>query len=207
MPTRDWLARHEQFVRRRDQGNIDLLFLGDSITEGWLGEGKATWDERYAPRRAANFGIGGDETQHVLWRITAGEELEGLAPKLVVLMIGTNNLGNAGHSADDTAAGVETLVRTLREKLPGSRLLLLGVFPRDARPGTAFRRDIDAINSRIAKLADGRHVTFLDVGHVFTEPDGTITPETMPDFLHLSAAAYRTWSDAMEPTLAKLLHA
>jgi beta-glucosidase len=203
-PVSEWLKHHAAFMARKLSGPIDLLFIGDSITQGWSVDGAKTWDQEYAPLNAANFGIGGDETQHVLWRITNGE-LDGIAPKAVVLMIGTNNIGNSGHSAEQTIAGIAKIVDTLKTKLPGSRLLLLGVFPRDAKPETEFRTSIATINQAIAKLADGRRITFLDIGEKFLEPDGRLSPTIMPDYLHLSAEAYQIWADAMRPTLLGLL--
>jgi lysophospholipase L1-like esterase len=199
-----WIDWHNSFMARKSQGPIDLLFIGDSITQAWAEEGKKTWDREYAPRNAANFGIGGDETQHVLWRLTHGE-LDGLAPKLVVLMIGTNNLGNAGHSAAETAAGVSKVIDTITAKLPTSKLLALGIFPRDQYAGTPHRRAIAEINRAIEARADGRRVWYLDLGPVYLRPDGSIDAATMPDYLHLSPAAYQAWADAMRPTVEKLM--
>jgi len=204
-PTALWLTRHEDHLKRKTEGRIDLLFLGDSITEGWRDTGVATWEKYYAPRNAANFGIGGDETQHVLWRIENGE-VEGLNPKVVVLLIGTNNLGNSGFGGDDTAKGIVCIVRLLRKKLPATRILLLGVFPRDFQPGTHFRKEIDKINQTIAKLDDGDHVRFLDIALSFLQRDGSISPEIMPDALHISSAAYGKWAEAMEPLLKEMLN-
>src|SRR5687767_8720610 len=126
-PQKGFMDRHEQFVQRARQGNVDVLFLGDSITAGWNGAGREVWRDKIEPLKPANFGIGGDRTQHVLWRITNGE-LDGISPKLAVLMIGTNNSGD--HSAEQIATGVEKIVRTLREKLPQTKVLVLGIFPR-----------------------------------------------------------------------------
>jgi beta-glucosidase len=200
----DWLKRHDALLREKEGRSVDLLFLGDSISEGWLGEGKADWDERYAPRNAMTLGIGGDETQHILWRLDHGA-VTGLNPKVVVLLIGTNSLVNGGHRPGPTAEGVAAVLKSLRQKLPNARILLLAVFPRDAARGTEGRRDICELNGLIAPLADGRHVHFLDISERFLNPDGTISPDVMPDFLHLSAKGYRIWSDAMEPTLQRLL--
>ena len=201
-PLKDWLARHTGFLDRKAQGPIDLLFIGDSITEGWGNEGKAVWEREFAPHNSANFGIGGDETQHVLWRLQNGE-IDGIKPKVVVLKIGTNNIGNSGHSAEMTISGIEKIVQLLKQKLPTSRILLLGLLPRDEMPETPLRRTIAQINQAIAKLQDTQ-VTYLDLGQVFLEQDGRISSTIMPDFLHLSPKAYEMWADAMRPTLAKL---
>ncbi len=198
-----WMKRHEAFLERAAKGDVDLLFLGDSITQGW-GGAKGVWDRYYGPRKAANFGIGGDRTQHVLWRVKNGE-LDGIAPKVVVLMIGTNNARD--DPADQIAEGVEAIVKDLREKLPRARVLLLGVFPRGESPDSnPFREKLAAVNERIKKLDDGgKTVKYLDIGGRFLNDDGTISREIMPDFLHLTPKGYRIWADAMEPTLWSLL--
>lgn len=197
-----WVKMHESFLERAKAGPVDLLFLGDSITQGWSGNGKQVWERHYAPRKAANFGIGGDRTQHVLWRITHGE-LEGIKPKVAVLMIGTNNLGS--DTPEGIADGVTVIVKTLREKLPETKLLLLAVFPRDPEPSTDRRRRIKTINDRISKLDDGKMVVYKDIGQEFTEADGSLSKEIMYDFLHLTPKGYRIWADALEPTLWKLM--
>jgi lysophospholipase L1-like esterase len=203
----NWMKMHERFLEQAKKGNIDLLFLGDSITQGWLGrngqgEGPIeVWDRYYVPRNAADFGIGGDRTQHVLWRLDNGE-VDGIKPKVVVLMIGTNNVGS--NSADEIAEGIKAIVAKLRDKLPESKLLLLAVFPRGEKPGPA-REKIAAVNESISKLDDGKMIKYLDIGKSFLNEDGTISRDVMPDFLHLTRKGYRIWADSMEPTLWSLL--
>lgn len=194
-----WMKMHQDFLERTRKGDVDLLFLGDSITQGW--HDNKIWQRHYGPRKAANYGIGGDRTQHVLWRIQNGE-IDGITPRLVVLMIGTNNAGD--DSAEEIAAGIKAIVKTLREKLPASRILLLGVFPRGEKPNP-LREKLDRVNETIAKLSDSSHVTYLDIGKSFLEPDGTLSRVVMPDFLHLSARGYQIWADAIEPTVWQLL--
>lgn len=195
-----WAERHKGFLKRAQQGDVDLLFLGDSITQGW--NDNETWKRHYGPRKAANFGIGGDRTQHVLWRIRNGE-LEGITPKAVVLMIGTNNMGS--NTPDQIAEGVKAIVTDLREKLPKAKILLLGIFPRDAKADSPVRQRVNQTNEKIAGLASDPMVTYLDIGPKFLESDGTLTKEVMPDLLHLSPRGYRIWADSIEPTLWKLL--
>jgi lysophospholipase L1-like esterase len=190
---------HHRFLERARRGEIDLLFLGDSIMQGW--DDNAVWRQYYEPRKAANFGIGGDRTQHVLWRIQNGE-LAGIAPKVVVLMIGTNNA--SGSTPDEIALGIKTILGELGRRLPRTRILLLGVFPRGQRP-TSTRERLKAVNDKIAKLDDGSHVKFLDISKSFLEPDGSISPLIMPDYLHLSLRGYEIWAQAMEPTLKTML--
>jgi len=204
-----WMTRHEGFLKRAKQGHIDLLFLGDSITDGWDNDTKAKdgrgpieiWNRHYAPRNAANFGIGGDRTQHVLWRIENGE-IDGISPKVAMLMIGTNNVRD--NTSDEIAEGIETIVKTLRQKLPTTKILLLAVFPRGEKPNP-MREKLTAVNERIAKLDDGQMIKYLDIGAKFLNEDGTISKEIMPDFLHLTREGYRIWADAVEPTLWSML--
>jgi len=197
-----WNQMHESNLKRAKEGKVDLLFLGDSITEGW--GNNAVWQKHYGALNAANFGIGGDTTENVLWRIQNGE-IEGISPKVVVLMIGTNNFGLEGHAPDAVAKGVATIVQTLRKKLPASKVLLLAIFPRDEKPGTDARAKIKKVNDQIMTLDDKKNVRFLDIGAKLANPDGTLSKEIMPDFLHLSEKGYQIWADAMDPLLKQLM--
>jgi lysophospholipase L1-like esterase len=204
----NWVARHEGFLVEAKQGNYDLVFIGDSITDGWRTRGLEVWNQVYAPRHALNLGIGGDRTQHVLWRLDHGE-LDGLKPKAVVLMIGTNNTGkekdgSPRNSTAEVIAGVTAVVKEIRAKVPRSKLLLLAVFPRGAVDAPE-RAQIKEINSAIARLDDGKMIKFLDIGKVFLADDGSIPKTIMPDLLHPNQAGYQRWADAMEPTLAAML--
>lgn len=200
-----WMKMHQSFVDRAKQKDVDLLFLGDSITQGW-GD-NAIWKRHYAPRSAANFGIGGDRTQHVLWRIEHGE-IDGINPRVAVLMIGTNNIGT--NTPEEIAEGVKVIVTRLREKLPMTKILVLGVFPRGESTARDYvtshesSKPIDIpgkINAIIAKLDDAKMVKYMDISRSFLADDGTIPKTLMPDFLHLSDAGYRRWADAIETTL------
>jgi lysophospholipase L1-like esterase len=199
--------KHEEFLQRRTEGPIDLLFLGDSITEGWSGRGKAVWQSNYADLNAANFGIGGDRTQHVLWRIDNGE-LDGISPKVLVLLIGTNNIG---YSAEEILAGDTKIIAEIHEKLPQTKLLIIGIFPRGADPSdptvAEMRAKIITVNKGLATLDDGNKTRFLDLGDKFLTPDGKITRDFMYDAvaLHPNAAGYQLWADAMKPLLAEML--
>ena len=206
-----WITTHESFVKRAAKGDVDVLFLGDSITQGWNGNGKAAWKETFEPMKAANFGIGGDRTEHVLWRITEGKELEGINPKVAVLMIGTNNSG--ANSPDQIAEGVTAIVKELRKQRPETKVLLLGVFPRAAKstkesksvPASDLQPKIGQINERIAKLDDGKSVKYLDIGGRFLEADGSLSREVMNDYLHLTAKGYGVWADAIKGPVADML--
>jgi lysophospholipase L1-like esterase len=203
VPRADKMKMHESFLERSKKGNIDLLFLGDSITEGWLANGKDVWNSSYGSRQVANFGVGGDRTQHVLWRLDHGE-IDGINPKLVVLLIGTNNTSEPSNTVDEIVVGVKTIVSKLREKLPDTKILLLGVFPRGEKPN-AVRIKLEDVNKQLAQEDDGKMVRFLDIGKTFLQEDGSISPKVMPDFLHLSKEGYQMWADAMEPTLKAML--
>jgi len=199
-PRFDWQARHQGFVKRAQQGNIDLLFLGDSITDHWREQ--PLWAKLYGHLKAENFGIGGDRTEHLLWRIENGE-LSGLNPKMVVLLIGTNNL--PVNTVPEIIEGITVVVRSIQKKLPNSKILLLGVFPRDAQPNTPFRNKIREINAAISTLDnDGSPIEFLDFGERFLNSDGTISTEIMPDSLHLSGKGYRIWANAIQGALIKV---
>ncbi len=201
-PQAAFMAKHEAFVKTAKEGKAQVVFLGDSITAGWGGNGKEVWASAFGKWEPANFGIGGDRTQHVLWRIENGE-LDGLKPKAAVLMIGTNNAST--DPADGIARGVTRIVETIRKKLPTTKILLLAVFPRGEKaspnPG---REKLKEVNAIIAKLHDGKSVFFLDIADKFLQPDGSLTKEIMPDFLHLSPAGYQIWADAITPKLTEL---
>ncbi|HLX59693.1 MAG TPA: GDSL-type esterase/lipase family protein [Planctomycetota bacterium] len=202
--------RHEGFVAIAKKGDVDLLFLGDSITDGWRGGGKKVWEENFAPLKAANFGIGGDRTQHVLWRIENGE-LDGIKPKLMVLMIGTNN---GGDSKEDVALGITTIVKEYQKREPGSKVLLLGIFPRAPKddkiqaaslenPGNLKNKQVNEI---IAKLDDGgKTIKYMDIGAKFLDAEGKLPKEIMPDFLHPNAKGYEIWAEAILPTVKEMM--
>lgn len=204
MPTAEWKRLHQSFVKRGQDGPVDLLFIGDSITQGWGGAPDA-WKKNYADKKAANFGIGGDTTQNVLWRVTAGGELAGIKPKVVVVMIGTNNFGLRNDTAEDTAKGVEAVVKAVREKLPRSKVLLLGLFPRDVKPNTDFRKRIAKTNELVSKLGDDKAVFYRDIGGQFLDKDGNLPADVMPDALHLSPKGYGIWAEAIRADLAALM--
>jgi lysophospholipase L1-like esterase len=204
-PDPNWLKRHESFCALAKKGDIDVLFLGDSITDAWRGKPQQPiWEKYFAPLKAANFGIGGDRTQHVLWRIQHGE-LEGIQPKVVMLMIGTNNSNGKDNTAEEIADGITSIVKEIQKRLPSTKILLLGVFPRGEKPNPQ-REKIAQVNEIIAKLDDGKTVKYLDIGKVFLEADGTIRPEVMPDFLHLSTEGYQRWADAVKEPILSLLN-
>jgi len=204
-----WVARHEGFVQEARQGGIEILFLGDSITDFWRDRGSNVWNKYYAPRHAANFGINGDRTQHVLWRMDHGE-LDGIKPKVVVLLIGTNNTGKERDSqvprntVPETIQGVQAVVRELRAKLPDSKILLLAIFPRGTVDDPQ-RAQAALVNKAMASLGDGKRVKYLDIDPKFLEADGTLSTNIMPDLLHPNERGYQIWAEAMAPTLDEMM--
>jgi beta-glucosidase len=204
-----WLLRHDEFLKEGRTEKIDLLFLGDSITDFWRTKGSNVWNRFYAPRHAADFGINADRTQHLLWRIQHGE-LDGLRPRVVVLLIGTNNTGKERNqdkirnTTEEAIDGVTTVVKAIRAKLPDSKILLLGIFPR-GETDNPQRQQIKEINTAIARLADNHTIVFLDIGDRFLSPDGLLSKDIMSDSLHPTEKGYEIWAEAMEPTLSMLL--
>ncbi|MEK6261582.1 MAG: platelet-activating factor acetylhydrolase IB subunit [Planctomycetota bacterium] len=200
----NWMKRHDAFNARIKMGNVDLLFIGDSITDAWSGPGKAVWAEKYAKRNAVNLGIGGDRTQHVLWRLDNGN-IEGIKPKLAVIMIGTNNAGSGQNTSEQIADGITAIVKKLRDKLPETKILLLGIFPRGADDNDPKRQLNMKANEIVAKLADGKMVEYLDIGPKFLDDKRVLSKEVMPDLLHLTPAAYQTWADSIEAHVARMM--
>ena len=200
-----WKRRQASFNEKvKEVGKkSQLIFIGDSITQGWEGEAKEIWAERFAKYDAINLGIGGDRTQHVLYRLDNGN-LEGLSPKAAVVMIGTNNSNGEDNSAEQIAEGVRAIVQKLRTKLPSTKILLIPIFPRSENPSPQ-RGKILMTNQIIQKLADGENVHWVDFGHKFIDENGRIPREIMPDYLHLSKTGYQIWADSIQEPLAKVL--
>ncbi len=194
--------RHKELVNNSQANQYDIIFLGDSITHGF---DKTLWQEQLAPLKAGNFGSGGDGTQHLLWRITTGGELEGQHPRLFVVMIGVNNMWNRKCSPAQIGEGVELIVKTLREKFPHAKILLLGILPTDEKPGSWLRQSVKDTNVIIARLSDGKSVRFLDFGDQMLQSDGTISKEIMKDFLHPTAKGYEIFLANVKPAIAEML--
>ncbi|MGH7951449.1 MAG: GDSL-type esterase/lipase family protein [Limisphaerales bacterium] len=195
--------RHAQFMAINKKGGVDLLFLGDSITDFWRNHGSNVWNKYYAPLHAANFGISGDRTQNVIWRIDHGE-LDGLKPKVIVLLIGTNN-GN-DNSPAEIAGGIRVILDKIHEKCPKTKVLLLGVFPRNRRNDT--QKQIVAprkINILISQFGNGGAVRYLNINDKFLDKDGKVPASIMPDFLHPNEHGYQIWAQAMNPTLMAMM--
>jgi len=189
-------------------GEYDIAFIGDSITQGWEGNGKNVWAKYYGSRKCINFGVGGDRTEHVLWRFENGQ-LDGIKPKAAVLMIGTNNSnknkdGTEAYSEAEILEGVQAIVKQLRTRLPDTKLVVVGIFPRGATFSTQ-RGKLLQINQALAKLDDGKMIHYIDFGSQLIEADGSISKDVMPDKLHLSEKGYEIWAAAIEAKLRELL--
>jgi lysophospholipase L1-like esterase len=214
-PNPTFVKMHQSFLERAKAGPIGILFLGDSITQGWT-HAPQIWKDHYGKYNPANFGIGGDHTEHVLWRIDNGE-LDGISPRVVVLLIGTNNFRQ--NSADEIAAADRKIVAEIHQKLPQTKVLVIGIFPRGADPTAtndhrngdahgsvpAVRAMIKQINNQLAALDDGKTTRYLDVGPKFLNAKGEIPPELMKDALHPTESGYRIWADAMQPLLDEMM--
>ena len=201
----NWMKRHEDYLKevKEKAGKVDVLFVGDSITDGWHKAGKDAFDQTWEPLKTFNIGIGGDKTQHVIWRLQNGE-VAGISPKVAMLMIGTNNLGS--NTNEEIVDGIKACVKEIQKQLPSTKVLLLGVFPRDEKPNTDRRNRIKAINEQIAKLDDGgKTVRYLDIGDKFLEPDGTLPKSIMPDQLHPNKKGYEIWTEAVKGPIAEML--
>ena len=199
-----FMPRHKEFVEIAKKGDIDVLFMGDSITDWWRNPGgtngfphglngaytgKPVFDKYFGSMKVANFGIAGDTTQGVLWRLQNGEG-QGYQPKAIMLMIGTNNTRR--NTAPQIAEGVAAVVQELRKDFPDAKILLLGIFPRSG-PTTSVRAKIAAVNGIISGLNDGKQVFYLDIGPKFLSPDGTISKDVMSDGLHPTTKGYEIW--------------
>jgi lysophospholipase L1-like esterase len=202
------MSRHEEFLAVAKKGDIDCLLMGDSITDWWRRAGLTVYEKNFASFRCANFGIAGDRTQGVLWRMENGE-LDGYTPKVMMLMIGTNNLGGgrsgAGNTPAEIAEGITAIVTKFRTRFPDSKVLLLGVFPRDALPAGPRREPIRQINAIIARLDDGKSVRYLDIGDKLLEPDGSISTAVMADGLHPTTRGYEIWAAAVLPLFTEMM--
>ena len=199
-----WVKRYEDSAKKMEEGNIDLLMIGDSITHGWEGQ-RELWDMYYGHRKAINLGISGDRTEHVLWRLDH-LPLNKISPKAAMIMIGTNNVGHGSSNPKQASEGISEIVKRLQKAFPEMKILVLNVFPRGVNPDDKLRKDVDEINSYLpGLLKDEKNVTLLDINDKMLDKDGVLTKEIMPDALHPGTKGYGIWARAVEPTLSKLL--
>lgn len=209
------MTAHEQLLDKAKKGRIDVYFEGDSITRRWgtsdaqYKDFLANWKENFFGWNAANFGWGGDTTQNILWRLNNGE-LDNIHPRVIVLLAGTNNIGNKSSTGpedpriENVARGIKAILDTMRAKAPRATIVLMGITPRN--DNIEVMPVINAINSRIAKLADGRKIRFLNINDRMADKDGRLYEGmTNRDGLHLDVKGYQVWADALKPILKELL--
>jgi lysophospholipase L1-like esterase len=201
-----WTTRHEKKLEEAKAlgKTSQVVFIGDSITEGWEKSGAPVWERNYKSLNGLALGFGGDRTENVLWRLLHGE-VDGIAPKVAVLMFGTNNTGHRQEDPKTTAIGIKRNIDELQKRLPDTKILLLAIFPRGEKPDDQLRQINEKVNGIISGYADNKKVFFLNINQAFLEPDGTLSKDIMPDLLHPNEKGYEIWAKAMAPTLQKLL--
>jgi lysophospholipase L1-like esterase len=205
-------AAHADLLAKAKAGRIDVYFEGDSIVRRWgatdYPEFLANWRKNFHGWNAANFGWGADRLENILWRLENGE-LDGVNPKVIVFLGGTNNIGNrppadADAKVEDVTRGVRAILRLMQEKAPGATIILTAVFPRN--DNVAVMPVIDRVNANLEKLADGRRVRFLNINGKLAGPDGRLADGMMmPDKLHPAIGGYQVWADALKPIFTDLL--
>jgi beta-glucosidase len=200
-----WLPRHLQKLDEvKSHKNAQVIFIGDSITQGWERDGFNVWNHNYVKYNAVALGFGGDRTENILWRLQQGE-VEGLNPKVAVLMFGTNNAGHRHEDPKITAAGIKRNIDDLQQRLPNTKILLLAIFPRDEKPDGELRQINNGVNAIISGFADNKKIFFLDINKSFLDANGVLSKDIMPDLLHPNEQGYEIWARAMKPTLERLL--
>lgn len=212
-PDEWWQQRHAAINERIERGNTNLLFVGDSNTQDWDSVPQI-WQDSFGQWNPVNFGIRGDQTQHVLWRLE-NSPLENINPQIAIVMIGTNNSNGDEYTAGEIAEGIEAVVCSLRNKLPETHILLLSIFPRGSAAQMADPTKNAYYNPQWSKnglasamashLTRDKMIHYLDINESFLRPDGVLTRDVMPDLLHLSEQGYQIWADAMLPTLEELM--
>ena len=196
-----WAKRHQSMANRLKEGHAGVLWIGDSIVQRWEEPGRPIWNRYYMHRDAVNLGIGGDRTQHVLWRLDHCN-LDCVSPKLAIVMIGQNN--GPDNTAEEIAEGNAAIVSLLRQKLPNMKILLLGITFRGEQPNDEQVK-LAKTNDILAKMDDGKHVFFMNINKIYLRPDGTIPKSLMPDCEHPNKEGCRVWAEAIEPKVAELL--
>lgn len=204
-----WMPRHKEklaeIARRKAAGEpTDLVFIGDSITHNWEKDHKDLWDSMWGKYHPLNLGYGGDRTENLLWRLQHGE-LDGIKPKLIVMMIGTNNNGLRHDDPALTFAGIRRDLQEIEKHQPHAKVLLLAIFPRAEKPDDGLRLTNDKVNAMLPRLADNKRVFFLDIDKAFLAPDGTLSKDIFPDLLHPNAKGYAIWQREVQPTVDKLM--
>ena len=208
---------HRRWDERRAQiakGGVEIVFVGDSITHYWESDsvtnkrkigGKTTFDKYFSKYNVMNLGYSGDRTEHTLWMTGDSKLLDNVNPKMVVVMIGTNNIGHKKAGVEATAAGIELIIKNIRSKAPDAKIVLFAIFPRSPKANHPYRKQIADINKIICKLADNKDVFFCDITDKLLEKDGSLSPTVMPDYLHPNDNGYEVWAQAIMPYVEKFV--
>lgn len=204
-----WLPRHQEKLEeiknlKARHENSELVFIGDSITHNWEKDGANVWNRNYKKYNALDLGFGGDHTENILWRLQHGE-VDGIHPKVAVMMFGTNNTGDRQENPMTTAEGMKRDIEEVQRRLPDTKILLLAIFPRDEKPDSLSRRINENVNAIISGIADNKKIFFLNINQAFLNSDGVLSKDIMPDLLHPNEKGYEIWAKAMEPELHKLM--
>ncbi len=200
-----WKARHEANCARIEQGNVDLLLIGDSITHGWDGAGAEIQQFFYGDRNYVNMGFGGDQTQHVLWRLN-NAPMDKINPKAAVLLIGINNLwGEWPNASECVAQGIKAIVDKLQALYPDIKILVLDIFMAQ-QPGHVCRKQAQGTNDLLPEIfKDYKNVEIMDINDLWVSQDGTIPRELMKDLVHPTREGYILWGNRVDPVVAKML--
>lgn len=206
---RNSLIAHDELVQKTKAGRIDVYFIGDSIVRRWgaldYPDFLANWTANFFGWNAANFGWGADRIEHMLWRLENGE-LDGVRPKVIVVLAGTNNVGSSPGGDEkivNITRGLQALIDLCRRKVPDATVIVTAIFPRN--DNIAVVPEIARINTRLAALADGTRIRFLDVNGRLADPQGKLFEGVSVDGLHLTVKGYQIWADALKPLFTELL--
>jgi lysophospholipase L1-like esterase len=198
-----WVKRQAANVEKMEKGDIELLLIGDSITNGWDGQ-QELYEKTFGPYKPINMGFSGDQTAHVLWRLDH-LPLDKISPKAAMIMIGTNNIGHTeGSTPKEAAEGIVAIVKKLQKQYPKLQIIVLKVFPRDEKPDGNYRKKVNEINAALPAMLKGlRNVSLVDINAGFLDKDGTLPKSIMGDFLHPGKEGYEYWAKEVAPYIAK----
>lgn len=199
-----WTKRHDQKVRAARAGDVGMIMIGDSLVHNFEKRGRQLWYLYFGRYRPLNLGFNADLTEHALWRLQNGE-LDGISPRLAIIMIGTNNGGLRRDAPENTAAGIAAIIDEIRVRLPKTKVLLLGIFPRGALRRHPLRKLNASVNNVLPELAEELNVRFLDISDVFLDDKGRLHRAIMYDFLHPTVKGYQIWAEAISPTVIEMM--
>lgn len=199
-----WPKRHQQKLIEKTKINPELILIGDSITHGWERRGKKVWQQWFGDIKTLNLGYSGDRTENVIWRLQHGE-VDGTSPKLIVIMIGTNNSGHRMDAPEYIAKGITKIVQELKQRTPNAKILLLDIFPRGEQPDNPLRVNSVIANQKLNEIARQYNLLRANFNPSFLEQDLTLSKKIMPDFLHPNEKGYQIWAEKLAPYFKKYL--